>query len=473
MDGKNEKKPLKNFIFFIIFIIIVLLPFFLLELTLNLTGYGVDTRVFIKARFIPGLYYENLTLSDKYFSKYAQNSRLKLNDALIRNIFYCPKPKGTLRGFLIGESSAQGFPYNSNQSFGKIAELALKKGGKFKNVEIINLGLSAMSSFYIRDVAEKIRNYEPDFILIYAGHNEYYGNISETTGGNYLSKILYVRLKEFKIFQLIFNLMNPVKNGHDGLMEKQFNEKFVPKNDTVDKRVSEVFIHNIDKIVRLYNKMNIPVIIAGPICNLLDMPPFSGNNDGEFSEEIIKYINILNTGDRARISSYYTERKKHNEFNSNANLLYLDARCESFLEGTNRLDLFNLAKDFDSIPFRVRSELQKGLKNYCLSKSEVYKNLHYIPLAEVLEKEYSGSIFGKDIFIDQLHFNQHGQRIIARIISDNIADVFSYSNDEKKKVLDYFKDDNAIDKDIYYLPAYRIESGLKLKSIISRLPSAV
>ena len=474
MSENPKNNSLKNLIYFIVFLFIVLLPFILLELSLNLAGYGVDTRVFLKARFLQGFYYDNLYLGDKYFSKPEQTNKTRPNEGMIRNIFQEPKPAGTLRGFLIGESSAQGFPYHSNQSFGKITEMALKKAGKYKNIEIINLGESAMSSFYICDVAEKIRIFEPDFILIYAGHNEYYGNVSETTGGNYLTKSLYVKLKEFKIFQLVFNILNPVKKmgGGEGitLMERQFNEKQVPENNITDKRVADIFLSNLDKIIRLYKKANIPVIVAEPVCNLIDMPPFSGDKDAEFMEYIIKYINVLNSKNKKEIASFYDERKKHPEYDKNANIRYLDAHCEGFLNGISGFDSYVAAKDLDTIPFRVRSALQKELLEYYRSHTAAYPNLYYIPLTEILRKDYGDPVFGNTIFIDQLHFNQHGQRILSKIIAGKIADVFAFNELEKKKVLDYYNNEAGIDSDIHYLPAYKIESELKINSIVSRAP---
>jgi len=43
------------------------------------------------------------------------------------------------------------------------------------NIEIINLCLTAVNSYTISDFAKQVSKYEPDAVLIYAGHNEYYG----------------------------------------------------------------------------------------------------------------------------------------------------------------------------------------------------------------------------------------------------------------------------------------------------------
>jgi len=49
-----------------------------------------------------------------------------------------------------------------------------------------------MSSYYVKDLAAKLRKYAPDFIVVYSGHNEYYGTIGALTGGNYFTKNLYL-----------------------------------------------------------------------------------------------------------------------------------------------------------------------------------------------------------------------------------------------------------------------------------------
>ena len=45
-----------------------------------------------------------------------------------------------------------------------------------REVEVINLGLTAVASFPVRKVAEQAMGAtEPDLLLVYGGHNEFFG----------------------------------------------------------------------------------------------------------------------------------------------------------------------------------------------------------------------------------------------------------------------------------------------------------
>jgi lysophospholipase L1-like esterase len=42
-------------------------------------------------------------------------------------------------------------------------------------VEVVNLGIAATNSYAILDFSREIIDQHPDAVMIYAGHNEYYG----------------------------------------------------------------------------------------------------------------------------------------------------------------------------------------------------------------------------------------------------------------------------------------------------------
>jgi len=44
-----------------------------------------------------------------------------------------------------------------------------------KNIEVINTGITAVNSYTLWDLTDDIIEQKPDLVIIYAGHNEYYG----------------------------------------------------------------------------------------------------------------------------------------------------------------------------------------------------------------------------------------------------------------------------------------------------------
>ena len=86
------------------------------------------------------------------------------------------KDKGDrFRVVVLGGSSAAGFPYPFYYSLADRLEQKLQVATPGIPIEVINLGMSAVSSAVLRDLMSDVRAIEPDVVMIYAGHNEFYG----------------------------------------------------------------------------------------------------------------------------------------------------------------------------------------------------------------------------------------------------------------------------------------------------------
>ena len=90
-------------------------------------------------------------------------------------LFLKEKPASGYRSFVMGGSTAAGWPYPNNMMFSRVLSRRLSDAFPDKKVEIINTGIAAVNSFTLLDFMSEIIDQEPDAILIYAGHNEFYG----------------------------------------------------------------------------------------------------------------------------------------------------------------------------------------------------------------------------------------------------------------------------------------------------------
>src|SRR6266446_2488499 len=89
---------------------LVLVGFGAIEVGLSVFGYGVDARLFERHRQVNGSYVENNTFYNRYFDK-SHWAKKDPKGGSIRGVFRYRKSPRVLRGFLLGESAAQGFPY--------------------------------------------------------------------------------------------------------------------------------------------------------------------------------------------------------------------------------------------------------------------------------------------------------------------------------------------------------------------------
>lgn len=444
MKNKSVKKTRKERVFFAIYVALLALCLVFAEVLLRFTGFGIDTRPFRKVNIDGVTYYRDNTY---FINKYYPASSIKIKTEE-KNLFLAKKNPGSLRGFVLGGSTAQGYPYNSNQSFSAFLQRSLNDGfNRLQNnaanslqinvanrlqVEIVNMGYSAMSSYYVADAAKKILKYEPDFLLIYSGHNEYYGTIGAMSGKSHKSRKIYLTLKEFRLFQLFDKLINfrKVSSGANTLMDKQFAGAAYAQDEKKDADAARNFIDNINEVATLYGKKNIPVIIFEPVSNLFDMPPFAGKDDERFRELIEKSLAALENDDEKETEQC---RKLAKNYQDNANLAYLEAVYQ-VREGRDSYFQLVKAKDGDVIPFRTRSRLTSELEKYCSASNN--RSLFYIPTSKLMRDE--GILPDNDFFSDHLHFSIEGNRWIAFQAAIVLRELFGLDRD---KTFEIFKTD--------------------------------
>ena len=80
-----------------------------------------------------------------------------------------PKPENVYRIIILGESNVN-YMYWSLLHLG---ERLTGTPGETRRFEMINLGGLAYGSHRLRIIASEILGYDPDLVLIYAGHNEF------------------------------------------------------------------------------------------------------------------------------------------------------------------------------------------------------------------------------------------------------------------------------------------------------------
>src|ERR1700752_3399279 len=166
-------------------VIAMLLPFvllFLLEVALRIFHYGYDTSLFIEYPGNKDYWVMNPDASKKYFTD-------QLNATTgNREPFRKEKEANTLRIFVLGESTTIGYPYFHNGSFHRWLLYRLMAGYPDKKIEMVNVSLTAVNSFTGLGFSKEVVRYQPDAVLIYTGHNEYYGALgvgsTNRIGGN-------------------------------------------------------------------------------------------------------------------------------------------------------------------------------------------------------------------------------------------------------------------------------------------------
>ncbi len=294
METKNKNTPNGSPLIF--YIILILLPILLLvglEVSLRIFNYGRNLDAFI-------------TLSEEYDNylftnpdlpfRYAAN--METPPAVSLDGFLKEKPDSTFRIFVMGGSSAAGFPYAYNATFPRYIKRKLEIVFPKINFEVINLGITAHNSYTVADLGNDVLEQSPDLVLVYAGHNEYYGILgvgSTIKFGNsqWLSKLI-ISLNKYKTYQLLNNLMKKFSSvfasseekieNSETLMSRMIGDNNIPFNSETYHNGVEQFRVNMKEFLLSMKNRRVPVIIGGLTSNLLQ-PPFTSLTGSKNTKE--------------------------------------------------------------------------------------------------------------------------------------------------------------------------------------------
>ena len=261
-DSKQtQTSPVKNLIFWVVTIAFPFILLALVELGLRIGGYNEEARdLFIELPNNPEYLAPNPAFSTRYFPAFQPQ--------IAPNIFLKDKEPNTFRVFVFGGSSTQGFPYNFYNAFSGRLEEMLLMNTKDINVEVINLGMTAVNSYVVWDLSSRVLEYEPDAVVIYAGHNEFYGSFGVGSsqfglGTNIGLKRTIIRLKDLSLFQLIENMMK--KEMPDAkkrtMMARVVAESSIERGGELYNAGAEQFRENMKDVVSLFSENNISIFI--------------------------------------------------------------------------------------------------------------------------------------------------------------------------------------------------------------------
>jgi hypothetical protein len=198
----------RKLVYYLIMVLIPIILFFLLEFSLRFFNYGYDLRLFKKSDDYKGYFEINKNVAKRFFTKFS-------GTAPTNDIFLMIKPDTCYRIFVMGCSTTRGFPYETGVSFTRILNYRLQDAFPNKRIEVVNVALTAINSYAQADFIDEILKMRPDAILIYTGHNEFYGALGvgsvENGGNTRWIKRLHLYLVKFSTYQLVQNLIGTIQ----------------------------------------------------------------------------------------------------------------------------------------------------------------------------------------------------------------------------------------------------------------------
>jgi tetratricopeptide (TPR) repeat protein len=404
---------------FLLKAISMLLPLLLLlvvEVLLRVFHYGHNLDLFIEFPGNKQFLVLNPDASKRYFTNQAiattGNSEL----------FKKEKAAHTVRIFVLGESTTIGYPYFHNGSFHRWLQYRLMHTFPDKNFEIINLALTAVNSYTVLGFAQEAVNYEPDAVLIYTGHNEYYGTLgvasTNTMGGSPMVVNVVLRLRQLRLVQLMTHLYEKMAGfsaGDSGgtRLKMMVAEGEIPYGSKLYERGIHQFQSNMDETLNLFHQRHIPVFISNLVSNEKDLKPFISSpvNSIQFPAFKKHYTLGLKAYERKEFSAAYQSFKEANKAYSAHALCnyYLGQLAYQQGDFTKAKTYFSKAKDLDGLRFRAPEQINEVIGEVC----HKYPNTHLVDTKAEFEKWSGHQMIGNELVLEHVHPNLTGYALIS------------------------------------------------------------
>jgi tetratricopeptide (TPR) repeat protein len=281
--------------------------------------------------------------------------------------------------------------------------------------EVINAGASAINSNVVLDLAQQFMDYEPDLILLYLGHNEYYG--PDGVGAGTLSK-WFPSLIQFKyairdlyIIRALEQLFAKENNEQRSktLMQAVSKGEFVQENSVEATWVTENYERNMRKLFQLCQERKVPLIVSDLTSNLL-FPPFASSNGGNPTVYDLRSVAITSMFEHDSLEQAYILLNSWLQQDSTDALSHFWIGKYKIAMHKHAEALLHLqkARDLDLLKFRAPTATIQALKRVCTEYS--------VPLLStdsLFLSLSSNNITGKELFWEHLHPNGIGYYYLA------------------------------------------------------------
>ncbi len=364
-----------------------LLFFVLLESSLRYFDYGKNLDLFVP---VPAEYGDanylraNPAVASRYFSKVGRTP------LPAHELFLKEKPANSYRIFVMGGSTVAGWPYPNNVMFTRILRQRLSDAFPQRHIEVINTGIAAINSFALLGFTDEILAQQPDAVLIYAGHNEFYGALgaasTESLGKERWIVNTYLSLLHFKTMQWLHDAGLQITASlnketidfgtYTTLMGRMIGEQRVLYNDDTYLKARENYQANLHDILQRLSDKKVPAVLSELISNVRDHIPFISVDTAQYPSADTIY---------AQAQQLESDHK------------YARARAEYYR-----------AKDLDALRFRASEDFNASILQVAADFATPV-----VPIKSYFEQASPQGLVGNNLTLEHLHPNVEGYHLLA------------------------------------------------------------
>lgn len=410
----------KRRLFFVVMGLVPVLFFVLMEVVLRLVGYGATYPLFVPVPQYEAYRYQNRDVARRYFFN---QDRVPTG---LSDVFKAEKDSNAFRIFVQGGSSAAGYPYYYGGSFSRMLEQRLQQTFSGRSIEVVNTALAAVNSYTMLDFADEIIAEEPDAVLIYAGHNEFYGALgvgSAESLGQYRGMVtLYLQLQELRLVQglraligkgaLLLGGRQRGERPANTLMERMAREQTITLGSPLYQRGLNQFRGNLRALLARYQGAGIPTLVGTVASNERTHKPFISTlaprvDEATWRQQYEAGVQAAQRGDsegalEAIDAAIALDSLAADAFYARAQILDQAGQHEAARTA------YLAAKDRDQLRFRAPEQVNTIIREEAARVGAIV-----VDTQKALAEAAEDGIIGSDLMLEHLHPNTDGYFVLA------------------------------------------------------------
>lgn len=388
----------------------------MVNLALDALGIGVDTRCVIPLR-TDGL--STVCCLNPHAEFTCSSWELRGPEP---REFLLPRPDRGFRVIVAGASTVQGYPYASELSFPHQLELILQKQLHGRTVEVLNAGIVGLSSGPLVEIIRQAVKAEPDLVVLYCGHNEFYGigGVASTAQFNSADVVL----RSFRLGQLLSGADSQERRLKTELIESLPEDVQIPIDSPVISQAEDRYRESLNAVCDTCARAGIPLVLCRVVSNLRNQSPLlmeetSGETEEKFRELRKLADSELQANDPK--AAALNLREALTLAPKNAVLHYRLAQClEQSGQSADALQHFTLARDFDGCRYRAPSSFRGIVQSVAAENAS--DGVILTDLVPVFVAAAANSAPGDDLFLEHVHLSLDGHWLVAISLGKSIVE---------------------------------------------------
>ncbi len=404
----------------------------IVEISLRAVGFGHPTSLILIETYTDGSqrYIPNPDLAGRFIFRPPRKGISETGLMIHYDSFPLVKAPNEKRIVFLGDSTIFGMPDPVHLTIPAFLERILKAAYPEVKTEVFNCAMTSINSHTLWEMARELDLLQPDLVLVYTGHNEFYGPHGTGSTVRFIengpARVLISAMSRTRCYQLLqrFALSSgaEVESGSMTLMAAMVGKDSIRVTDDEFRKTEETYRSNLKHIAQFFTGSQTKVGFCGLVANERDCAPlkpllWSGTSDA-YAQSLralsIQALNLLCAGQTEDAEAVI--EKIRGEDDKYGNMLFLQGR------------LAEKKGDFKSAEKYYREAmLQDGMRfrappSFNGIQQEVATELGacYIDLDCELRGHTPSGLLGGDLFVDHVHPNIHGKYLLANAIAREI-----------------------------------------------------